>query len=495
MPECSIQTCITSPPYWGLRDYGVPKQIWGGDRGHEHLWGDSIKVNATNHTDKRRWNHTRNGRGEEQPLDKQVAMLRTNVDQGSFCECGAWRGSLGLEPTPEMFTDHIVEIFSEVRRVLRDDGTLWLNLGDSYANDSKWGGKSGGKNETSSAGGYHGQRDRRDTGLKNKDLCGIPWRCAFALQQDGWYLRSDIIWAKPAPMPESVTDRPTRSHEHIFLLAKSERYYYDSEAVKEPAICGDPRKPYAPGQVDARGDGHKRGGGKVRPSVERGRFNGKTEAMADTGQNAFRAVEDWRNLRDVWTVNTQPFPEAHFATFPPRLIEPCVIAGCPPAGKRCDCMEIIETPLGTGPIEDPSMETGRAGMNRPRRQDEGTRPITKLEQRSYADQMKASPHRAEMASAAGEAFAHYIRTDKSGARPLPPELLNGWLRSGWLIPAPAECTCPIEPAGTILDPFAGAGTTGLVAKKHGRKFIGIELNPAYVAMAEKRLAQEVLEFQ
>jgi DNA modification methylase len=297
-------------------------------------------------------------------------------------KCGAVREDfqIGLEETPDLYVWHMVQVFREVRRVLNDEGTLWLNLGDSYNSQPgqrKPEDKVGTKQSTNA-----GSNDtaRNCPNLKPKDLIGIPWRVAFALQADGWWLRSDIIWAKPAPMPESVTDRPTRSHEHIFLLAKSERYYYDSEAVKEPAICGDPRKPYAPGQVDARGDGHKRGGGKVRPSVERGRFNGKTEAMADTGQNAFRAVEDWRNLRDVWMVGPQPFPEAHFATFPPRLIEPCVIAG---------------SPVG----------------------------------------------------------------------------------------------------GLVLDPFTGAGTTALVAKRHGRSFVGVELKREYCEMVSGRLSQEVLSFE
>jgi DNA modification methylase len=174
----------------------------------------------------------------------------------------------------------------------------------------------------------------KGTGLKPKDLVGIPWMLAFALRADGWYLRSDIIWSKPNPMPESVTDRPTKAHEYIFLFSKSERYFYNAEAVKEPTVCGDPRKPYAPGQVDTRGNGHDRGGGKVRESVRRCGFNGKTNEMP--GREAFRAVEDWRNKRSVWEVPTQCFPEAHFATFPEELIKPCILAGCPQGGIVLD---------------------------------------------------------------------------------------------------------------------------------------------------------------
>lgn len=306
-----------------------------------------------------------------------------------------------MERTPAEYVEKMVEVFREVRRVLQDDGTLWLNLGDSYA--GSWGnyhpnsppGKHGQRKKDSerfNRPGYSSQEFLPPTascpGLKGKDLCGIPWRVAFALQANGWWLRSDIIWAKPAPMPESVTDRPTRSHEYIFLLAKSERYYYDHEAVKEPSVADHPS-----------GNGYKRdarlsfaGRGSDEPwkpagkkSTQEPQHSGRrmtenvARARAEGGEHdsPFGAT---RNLRDVWFINTEPFSEAHFATFPPKLIEPCVIAGCPVGG-------------------------------------------------------------------------------------------------------------------TVLDPFSGAGTTGLVAKKHGRNFIGVELNPDYIRMAEKRLAQEVFEFE
>lgn len=272
----SVQCVVTSPPYWGLRDYG-----------HE--------------------------------------------------------GQIGLEKNPGEYVAAMVAVFREVWRVLENSGTLWLNLGDSYA--GSWGaqGRQGNGGEMSGRSVVSARQiaaaARKESrtgsvthldGIKAKDLVGVPWMVAFALRADGWYLRSDIIWSKPNPMPESVTDRPTKAHEYIFLLSKSERYFYDYEAIREPAICGDPRKPYAPGQVDHRGSGHARGGGKIRPSVERGRFNGKTEALAAEGRNAFRAVEDWRNKRSVWTVATSPYPGAHYATFPPDLIEPCILAGSRP---------------------------------------------------------------------------------------------------------------------------------------------------------------------
>jgi DNA modification methylase len=248
MEPASVQTCVTSPPYWGLRDYG----------------------------------HS---------------------------------GQLGLESTPEEYVANIVDVFREVKRVLSDNGTLWLNLGDSYA--------SGGMSNPSSKSTLGGGKDRGAAdyslirlipdGLKPKDLVGIPWRVAFALQADGWFLRSEIIWAKPNPMPESVTDRPTRSHEQIFLLAKSQTYFYDHEAIKESAVTGswDALPPI--------------GGAKAVGVNGNSTYSGNTPASDGT-----------RNKRDVWTVSTKPYAGAHFATFPPDLIEPCILAGAPVGGIVLD---------------------------------------------------------------------------------------------------------------------------------------------------------------
>ena len=256
LPDASVHCVVTSPPYWGLRDYGVP-------------------------------------------------------------------GQLGLEPTPEEYVAHMVAVFREVRRVLRDDGTLWLNLGDSYG--------------------------------RGKQLVGIPWRVAFALQEDGWLLRQDIIWNKPNCMPESVRDRCTRSHEYIFMFAKSERYVFDVEAVKEPAVSDHNS-----------GNGFKRGARLSYQNID-GTPRGNDKQWTGVGGK--------RNKRSVWTVTTKPFKGAHFATFPPDLIEPCILAGCPVGG-------------------------------------------------------------------------------------------------------------------VVLDPFFGAGTTGLVAQRHGRSYIGIEINPSYRDLAMARIAAE-----
>ena len=245
----------TSPPYWNLRDYGLEAQIWGGDPNCVMVREDGTKLHhdfslpaggrRERQPDRCTDNHDANGKGifgDSLPRGAQPSKAARGgpaIRYGDFCECGAWRGSLGLEPTPDLWVEHLVEIFREVRRVLRSDGTLWLNCGDAFANDFKWGGRSGGKhsylddNNRKRLG-----RERRYTGLKPKDLIGLPWMLAFALRADGWWLRSDIIYHKPAPMPESVTDRPTRAHEMLFLLAKSERYFYDFEAIKEPASPG-----------------------------------------------------------------------------------------------------------------------------------------------------------------------------------------------------------------------------------------------------------------
>ncbi len=303
LPAESVNCCVTSPPYWGLRDYGTAGQI-------------------------------------------------------------------GLEKMPEEYVARMVEVFREVRRVLRLDGTLWLNLGDSYASgmrsaydDDRH------KYQTARP---HDQRPATPANLKPKDLIGIPWRVAFALQADGWWLRSDIVWCKGNGMPESVKDRPTRAHEYIFLLSKSERYYYDAAAVAEPVKADTPAR-YKRGRS---GD-HKfadggPGGQTLARTFDHMKQDGHGGRHAGFNDREFaRDPGEVRNLRSWWLVNTLPTPEAHFATMPITLAERCVQAGCP----------------------------------------EG---------------------------------------------------------------------------GTVLDPFAGAGTTGLACLKHGRNFLGIELNPEYIQISEQR---------
>lgn len=303
LPDASVDCCITSPPYYGLRDYGV-------------------------------------------------------------------EGQIGLEETPEEYIDRLVEVFREVKRVLKDSGTLWVNIGDSYAGSCKGGGcnddyfEKKACKQASSKGSHNPSKALKsytNGEIKEKDLIGIPWMLAFALRADGWYLRQDIIWQKQNPMPEPVQDRCTKSHEYIFLLSKSRYYYYDADAIKEPAKL-------------TKEQAEKRGA----------KFGGKKYAETDDVHNRTKsgnlyASSGYRNKRDVWSVSTSPYRGAHFATFPPKLIEPCVLAGCPENG-------------------------------------------------------------------------------------------------------------------VVIDPFFGAGTTGLVAAQFGRDYIGIELNPEYVRIAEKRLSEVQMRF-
>jgi site-specific DNA-methyltransferase (adenine-specific) len=287
-PE-SIQCCVTSPPYWGLRDYGT--STWeGGDPECQH---SNIR--------------------RDHPDAKQETQLGSSRDkigrQCRFCDAERTDSQLGLESTPDEYVSNMVSVFREVWRVLRDDGTLWLNLGDSY---NAYNGGAGPNAGFSKGSAQETERANLSTGfalrtktLKPKDLCGIPWRVAFALQADGWYLRSDIIWHKPNPMPESVTDRPTKAHEYVFLLTKQERYFYDAEAIREAAI--DPI-------------GYSRGGSLAR--------NGDDSFIASNAhRGAIPVSNGFRNKRTVWTIATQPYSEAHFATFPEDLIKPCILAG------------------------------------------------------------------------------------------------------------------------------------------------------------------------
>ncbi len=328
MPEESVQCVVTSPPYWGLRDYGTA--AWdGGDADCDHS------------------PDARGGRFATPVSSKQASNTGSGTASSRDCPCGAKRidAQLGLEPTPEAYVANMVEVFREVRRVLRRDGTLWLNIGDSYATGAgsgrSMGGDSFGKtNEVIDAGSYPVNQPNRMPipGLKPKDLVGIPWRLAFALQADGWYLRSDIIWAKPNPMPESVTDRPTKSHEYIFLLTKSPRYFFDQEAVREPHT----REWWADGSTSHYLAGTAQQQNPQAAGVSKKAFNG---ARLDT---------NGRNIRSVWTIATEPSPDAHFATFPTKLVEPCIKAGSRPGDAVLDCF------AGSGTVGVVALRLGRS---------------------------------------------------------------------------------------------------------------------------------------
>jgi len=359
LPAESVHCVVTSPPYWGLRCYGVD-------------------------------------------------------------------GQLGLEKTPEEYVSRMVAVFEAVRRVLRRDGVLWLNLGDSYANAAPRG-HFGDQGDTDT--GAHGEkipsRDWSCWSLKPKDLAGIPWRVAFALQAAGWWLRSDIIWAKPNPMPESVTDRPTKAHEYVFLMTKAARYYYDAEAIKEESID---------------------------PESHQGRSPRNPDAFTQTGGDYARtrygfsaippgSLYPTRNRRSVWSIPTQAFPEAHFATFPEALAEPCILAGtseygaCPACGAPW--RRVVEREGGQ------SYATGKSAAKR--------------------------------SDGLATAFSGY--DDGSSA---PSFKTTGW-RPG------CECGESATVPCTVLDPFVGSGTTCAVARRLGCRSIGIDLSTEYLDMAKRRI--------
>jgi hypothetical protein len=342
----------------------------------------------------------------------------------------------------------MVTVFREVWRVLRDDGTCWLNLGDSF-NSIGHKKSSSGYGTSTLAGGEQKHtplhRENTDPNLKHKDLCGIPWRVAFALQADGWYLRSDIIWSKPNPMPESVTDRPTKSHEYLFLLAKQPRYYYDAEAIKEPAQIhegqagrwersGAVSEHVIPGQSAAQHRPNRK-----QDAVGKRQYTGFNERWDNSEQSTTR------NRRSVWTVATAPFAGAHFATFPPALVEPCILAGTSARG----CCSVCGAPWARVTETD-----------NPRASDD------------YR-QRKTTPKDEAANGLAGRG------TPTSGlAKP-------GWRKdgvattttTGWQ-PA-CDHDAPTVPC-IVLDPFAGSGTTGEVARLHGRRFVGLDLSAAYL---------------
>ena len=361
LPDKSVQCCVTSPPYYGLRNYGV-------------------------------------------------------------------EGQIGLEDTPEAFVEKIVEVFHEVKRVLRDDGTLWLNLGDSYAGSGRGPTGENGIGNQSQRQGFNGAPpSKMGGGLKPKDMIGIPWMVAVALRADGWYLRSDIIWSKPNPMPESVTDRPTKAHEYVFLMTKSARYFYDADAIREPLQeC----------------------------SIERAKYgwNG-TMVFNENGKEEYRSQPDpvdkmgerWsptqgRNRRTVWEIATQATPDAHFATFPEALVEPCIKAGTSERGCCAVCGAPMERVIEKGEFIDQSW-----GENHPK-----------------------------IIEAKGAGSTSCFRTGGNFER-----LTKGWQPT-------CKCNADTVPC-VVLDPFGGSGTTAKVSRRLKRSCILIELNPAYIKIARGKL--------
>jgi DNA modification methylase len=409
LPDKSVHMCCTSPPFFGLRDYGTGE--WeGGDPDCDHAVRREVKVESSTL-----------GGGTKNSGHQQEGY-------GSECgRCAARRvdRQIGLEETPDQWVQNLVRVFREVRRVLRDDGTLWVEIGDSYASSGNRTGEDEPRRDMS--GGFGGKfmgtynqqghaKSQRRTLVRNgevkpKDLLGQPWLLAFALRADGWYLRSEIIWARPNPMPESVTDRPTKSHSTVFLLSKQPRYYFDADAIREP---------------------HQHDGRHVTQVV--GKENSKQH------RNGERWPGSGANSRSVWTIPTQPTPFAHFATWPEALCRRMILAGTSERGCCPEC--------------------GAPWVRDVERADDGTRDT-----RSN-DRAIAIGHDPSAVWRAGEARS---------------ATTLGWSPFCGHQLEPVPCT--------VLDPFAGSATTMLVARNHGRHSIGIELNEDYLKIAAKRLQQ------
>lgn len=503
----SVQCVVTSPPYYGLRSYKTSTLVWGGEASCEHRWSTSVQK------------ETRGVKGSTLGYELDFTCRRFDKESSLCGRCGAFRGHLGLEPVHDCgawargaepcavcYICHIRTVFAEVRRVLRKDGTLWLNLGDTYSTSS------GGVHKASNSGRAAGRiaesgelrqpnRGKMLPGLKPKDLMGLPWRCALALQADGWYLRKDIIWAKPNPMPESTEDRPTSAHEYLFLMSKSEIYFCDMVAVREPMTETSINRLM---QTNFK---NQSGGHKAREQL---RHRSSRRALEGAHDRLVRAL-DWqekdeywhlgdpaagRNRRDVWTVAIEPFSMefctgckrhydgaeyaalppspadlsarirtcicgatdkwlSHFATFPQGLVEPCVLAGTSERGGCSACgvpwkrvEERPQPPRSTPEVGAP-MNDRDGGLTR----QNGMERVG-MSHKAYDAWMKDNPARTV----------------------------------GW----EAQCAC--EGASTkpcvVLDPFMGSGTVAMVALRAGREFLGIDLNEDYVLLAGARIAAE-----
>lgn len=432
LPDNSVHIACTSPPYYGLRAYGTDPQVWGGDPTCEHVW--SVSAGYVGH---------RGNRGQVPQSKWKVNTTypqHTNAPQATCTRCGAWRGELGQEPTPELFIEHLVEVFREVRRVLHPSGVLWLNLGDSYnaAGRSGHGTRIGYKQMTNRASANGSDWCRpNDESLKPKDMLGMPWRVAFALQAAGWYLRADIPWIKRNAMPSSVRDRPSSALEYVFLLSKSKDCFYDQEAVKLPAAKIDDRA-NKPRHFNA-DRAHN--------------YNSNTYGRYDVGDGETRQrrntdwfFESWEGLYDegdgplAFVVNINGYDGAHFATWPEALVRPMILAST--SAKGC-CPKCLEPWVR---IVERDRKATRPGRN------------TKVKGDSTVEGNR-DPER------------HVTSTRTVGWEP--------------------GCDCDAgEPIPSrVLDPFSGSGTTVAVAAKLGRHGIGIDLNAEYLEMARKRCNQ------
>lgn len=438
----TIQVCATSPPYYGLRAYQTAPQVWGGAPECEHVWGEDLPASRA------RWGDV-DTLSEKQASNHGSAQMVATLERsgGNFCQrCSGWRGELGGEPHPDLFVAHLVEVFREVRRVLRPDGVLFVNLGDSYATGAGAVGNCPG-------GGAQGERWKGPTtqpnrmpmaGLKPKDMCLVPQRFALAMQADGWWCRSECIWWKPNGMCSSVDDRPTLSHETVWMFTQAERYFWDGFAV---------RKPYAKSTLPQQGTRYAGEGLKAyeehqaqNPSdVKRRAIASMEERGGANLRSVWRADPD--DLEDVWEINTVASNIPHYAMMAPDVARLCVKAASSEKGRCPHCR---------APWERVTEKSG--GTWEKRKQD-------------------GHPQRYGVVSTKG--------------MPSYPEGSFGEV-SVTSIDWRPTCTCPPhdpEPC-LVLDPFAGVCTTGVVALQEGREFVGCELSDESAQWGEKRLAVE-----
>jgi len=412
LPAESVQCVVTSPPYWGLRDYGTG--TWaGGDPECDHRANDRFS--------------SKTGLRDVTRATVLVEQEAKGTPYRDVCgRCGAQRqdSQLGLESTPGEYVAQMVAVFAQVRRVLRKDGVCWLNIGDTY---SQGGGPPGSSKQASNAGSLDTSRRAADFGAKPKDLVGIPWMLAFALRADGWYLRSEVIWAKPNPMPESVVDRPTKAHEQVFLLTRSPRYFYDVDAIREPLAVAL----HAPGN-------------RPRSTVFGQDFDGDGRSDAVWGSTL------GRNARSVWEIATEAYPDAHFATFPTELARRCIVAGtsergCCPVCGTC-WTRVVERQASNHKAFDHPARTGGA--------------ISGGVGRNFPD--------VELRSVGWSPGCACVCT----------------------VVETGEVDQPYDPVPcTVLDPFMGSGTVAHVARTLGRRSVGVDLNPSYAQLASDRTAQ------
>lgn len=397
-----VHLIMTSPPYWGKRDYGLAPQIYGGQVGCEHKWGEerSIKIGRSD------GGRDISGGGGNYQGD---GPHKSEISSGQFCQhCTAWRGSLGLEPSIELFIQHLIEVFRECWRVLRDDGVMFVNIGDGH---------------------------------KNKNLHLAPQRLIIALQDYGWIVRNEIIWHKPNPMPESATDRMTVAHEQVFMVTKRARYFWDGMAVREKNTEGTIKR-LASGPVQSSGEGHK--------TTAIGRWGGKEDYSEANG----------RTGRTVWTIPTENYSGAHFATFPKKLCRIPILGGTSQRGACGAC---------------------------------GGQWVRTVEKSGGVD--RGRPHSPKSAIAknhnAGGQGSDSGFLSRPGWREDPPyqTKTTGWQPS-------CDCNTDIVPA-IVLDPFAGSGTVGQVAHEAGRRFIGLDLSIEYLKLAmvraERKTPQEKID--